>query len=80
MFARHSYLNPMGCISPIEESGCRAVMASGTACSVLPALDATGVFNAVLETLAEVIERDGSADMIGSTVVRAHHCAVRIKR
>lgn len=54
-------------------------MASGTACSVLPALDATGVFNAVLETLAEVIERDGSADMIGSTGVRAHHCAVRMK-
>lgn len=46
---------------------------------MLPALDATGVFNAVLETLAEVIERDGSADMIGSTGVRAHHCAVRMK-
>lgn len=40
----------------------------------------TGVFDAMLETLAEVVERDGSADMIDSTVVRAHHCAVGIKK
>ena len=40
----------------------------------------TGVFDAMLDTLAEVIERDRSADMIDSTVVRAHHCAVGIKR
>jgi len=40
----------------------------------------TGVFDAMLETLAEMVERDASADMIDSTVVRAHHCAVGIKR
>ena len=40
----------------------------------------TGVFDAMLETLAQVVERDGSADMIDSTVVRAHHCAVGIRR
>lgn len=40
----------------------------------------TGVFDAMLETLAEMAERDASADMIDSTVVRAHHCAVGIKR
>jgi len=33
----------------------------------------TGVFDALLETLAEMVERDTSADMIDSTVVRAHH-------
>ena len=40
----------------------------------------TGVFEALLETLAELVERDRSADMIDSTIVRAHHCAVGIKR
>ena len=40
----------------------------------------TGVFEAMLETLAELVERDRSADMIDSTIVRAHHCAVGIKR
>ncbi len=40
----------------------------------------TGVFDAMLETLAELAERDATADMIDSTVVRAHHCAVGIKR
>ena len=40
----------------------------------------TGVFDAMLETLAELAERDTSADMIDSTVIRAHHCAVGIKR
>ena len=40
----------------------------------------TGVFDAMLETLAEMVERDISADMIDSTVVRAHHCAVGLKR
>ena len=39
----------------------------------------TGVFDAMLETLAGAVERDGRADMIDSTVVRAHHCAVGIK-
>lgn len=34
----------------------------------------------MLETLAELVERDRSADMIDNTVVRAHHCAVGIKR
>ena len=40
----------------------------------------TGVFDALLETLSEMVERDTSADMIDSTVVRAHHCAVGLKR
>ena len=40
----------------------------------------TGVFDAMLETLASVVERDASADMIDSTIVRAHHCAVGIKK
>ncbi|MCP1238034.1 transposase [Gluconobacter kondonii] len=30
----------------------------------------TGVFDAMLETLAEMVERDATADMIDSTVVR----------
>ena len=40
----------------------------------------TGVFDALLETLAEMVTRDTSADMIESTVVRAHHCAVGLKK
>lgn len=40
----------------------------------------TGVFDAMLETLAGMVERDATADMIDSTVVRAHHCAVGIKK
>ncbi len=40
----------------------------------------TGVFEAMLETLAAVVERDTTADMIDSTVVRAHHCAVGLKK
>lgn len=40
----------------------------------------TGVFDAMLETFAEAVERDTSADMIDSTVVRAHHCAVGLKK
>jgi transposase len=40
----------------------------------------TGVFDAMLETLAELAGRDTAADMIDSTVVRAHHCAVGVKR
>ena len=40
----------------------------------------TGVFDALLETLAGLVERDTSADMIDSTVVRAHHCAVGLKK
>lgn len=39
----------------------------------------TGVFDALLEGLAELVERDRSADMIDSTVVRAHHCAAGVK-
>lgn len=39
-----------------------------------------GVFDALLETLAELVSRDRSADMIDSTVVRAHHCAAGIKK
>ena len=40
----------------------------------------TGVFDAMLETLTEMVERDATADMIDSTIVRAHHCAVGINR
>jgi transposase len=40
----------------------------------------TGVFDALLETLTGMVERDTSADMIDSTVVRAHHCAVGLKK
>lgn len=40
----------------------------------------TGVFDTMLETLAEMVERDTSADMIDSTAVRTHHCAVRLKK
>ena len=39
-----------------------------------------GVFDALLETLTEMVTRDTSADMIDSTVVRAHHCAVGLKK
>jgi transposase len=38
-----------------------------------------GIFNAMLESLAELVKRDPSADMIDSTTVRAHHCAAGIK-
>ena len=40
----------------------------------------TGVFDAMLETLAGAVDRDARADMIDSTVVRAHHCAAGIKK
>lgn len=33
----------------------------------------TGAFDAMLETLAKMVERDVTADMIDSTVVRSHH-------
>ena len=39
-----------------------------------------GVFDALLETLAELAGRDRSADMIDSTIVRARHCAAGIKK
>lgn len=39
----------------------------------------TGVFEAMLETLPAVIERDTDVDMIDSTVVEGHHCAVGLK-
>lgn len=34
-----------------------------------------GVFDALLETLVELAKRDRSAEMIDTTIVRAHHCA-----
>lgn len=40
----------------------------------------TEVFDALLATLAEMGARDTSADVIDSTVVRAHHCAVGPKK
>ena len=39
-----------------------------------------GLFDSSLEALTELVERDTSADMIDSTVVRAHHCAVGLKK
>ena len=39
----------------------------------------TGVFDAMLETLAEMVGQERTADMIDSCIVRAHHCAVGIK-
>ena len=39
----------------------------------------TGVLDAMLETLAELAGRDIAADMIDSTLVRAHYYAVGIK-
>ena len=39
-----------------------------------------GVFDALLETLVELVKRDRSADMIDTTIVRAHHCAAGKKR
>jgi transposase len=35
-----------------------------------------GVFEAMLETLADLVERDRSADMVDSTIVRVHHFAM----
>jgi transposase len=40
----------------------------------------SGVFDAMLETLAELAGQDQQAHMVDSTVIRAHHCAVGIKR
>jgi transposase len=34
-----------------------------------------GVFDALIETLVELVKRDQSADMVDTTIVRAHHCA-----
>jgi len=39
-----------------------------------------GVFDALLETLAELASRDRTAGMIDSTILPAHHCAAGIKR
>ena len=40
---------------------------------------ATGVWDALLETLADLAIPDNSAHMIDSTVIRAHQCAAGIK-
>lgn len=40
----------------------------------------TGVIDVMLETLAEMVERHGRADMIDSTMVRAHHRALGTER
>ena len=34
-----------------------------------------GVFDAMPESLAQVVERDPGGDTIASTIVRARHCA-----
>jgi transposase len=39
-----------------------------------------GVFDALVETLSELVERERSADMVDTTIIRAHHCAVGIKK
>lgn len=39
----------------------------------------TGVFDAMLETLVDLARRETAADMIDSTVVRTHHCAIGLK-
>lgn len=39
-----------------------------------------GVFDALVETLSELAERERSGDMVDTTIIRAHHCAVGIKR
>ena len=39
-----------------------------------------GVFDALVESLSELVERERSADMVDTTIVRAHHCAVGLKR
>jgi len=39
----------------------------------------TGVFDAMLETLADMAAKASDAHMIDSTVVRAHHCAAGVK-
>ena len=41
---------------------------------------ASGIFDAMLETLAELAGQDRQAHMVDSTVIRAHHCAVGIKK
>jgi hypothetical protein len=46
----------------------------------LSSLGSDGVLEAMRETLAAVVDRDTTADMIDSTVVRAHHCAVGPKK
>jgi transposase len=40
----------------------------------------TGVFDALLESLSDLARRERKADMVDSTIIRAHHCAVGIKR
>jgi len=40
----------------------------------------SGIFDAMLETLAELAGQDRKAHMVDSTVIRAHHCAVGIKK
>ena len=40
----------------------------------------SGVFDALLETLVELAGRDARAEMIDSTVIRAHHRAVGTKK
>jgi transposase len=41
---------------------------------------ALGVFDALVESLSELVERERSADMVDTTIVRAHHCTVGLKR
>lgn len=39
-----------------------------------------GVFDALVETLSELVERERSGGMVDTTIIRAHHYAVGIKR
>jgi transposase len=40
----------------------------------------SGIFDAMLETLAELAGQDRQTHMVDSTVIRAHHCAVGVKK
>lgn len=40
----------------------------------------TGVFDALIESLSELVKRERTGDMVDSTIIRAHHCAVGLKR
>lgn len=40
----------------------------------------TGVFDALIESLSELAKRERKGDMVDSMIIRAHHCAVGIKK
>ncbi len=64
---------------PVAASA-RQLAASGTASSAAIGAGGGGRLRRHAGEPADLVERDPSADMIDSTIVRAHHCAVGIKR